>query len=186
MCGKDKKYTFVTVVTKQGTKHTTMKIRDITFLLLLAILSACVEKDLTGDKPIKISSLSGKVEKGPFTQGATVTIHELSKELNPTGKLFQTEIKSNEGEFELESAAEFVSPYVNIACDGYFFNEITGNLSNSQIRLESIVDISGKRNINVNILTHLSKDRIIKLIKEGKNYEEAAAQTHYHSHQSVG
>lgn len=155
-----------------------MKIHEITFLLLLAILSACVEKDLTGDKPIKISSLAGKAEKGPFTQGATVTIHELTKELKPTGKLFQTEIKSNEGDFALESAAEFVSPYVNIACDGYFFNEITGNLSNSQIRLESIVDISGKRNnINVNILTHLSKDRIIKLMKEGKNYEEATAQT---------
>lgn len=155
-----------------------MKIREITILLLLAIISACVEQDLTGDKPIKISSLIGKAEKGPFTQGATVTIHELTKELKATGKLFQTEIKSNEGDFALESAAEFVSPYVNIACEGYFFNEITGNLSNSQIRLESIVDISGKRNnINVNILTHLSKDRIIKLMKEGKSYEEATAQT---------
>lgn len=153
-----------------------MKIREITLLLVLVIFSACVDLDLTGDKPIKISSLAGKVEKGPFTQGSTVTIHELDKGLNPTGKLFQTEIKSNEGDFKLESAAKFVSPYVNIACDGYFFNETTGNLSNSQIRLESIVDISSKRNINVNILTHLSKDRVIKLMKEGKSYNEATEQ----------
>jgi len=153
-----------------------MKTREFILFFVLIFLSACVEQDLTGDEPIKISSLEGKVEKGPFTQGSTVTIHELSKELTPTGKIFQTEIKSNEGDFKLESVAEFVSPYVNIACDGYFFNETTGNLSNSQIRLESIVDISNKQNINVNILTHLSKDRILKLMREGKSYDEATEQ----------
>lgn len=144
---------------------------------LFTVLIGCSKEIDSLDKgPIKVNSLEGRVEKGPFTQGATVTIQELSQELFLTGKSFQTDIFNNEGNFKLETAIEFISPYIQIACDGYFFNEVTGQLSNSQIRLESFVDIRNKRNINVNILTHLSKNRIMKLMNEGKAYEDATLQ----------
>lgn len=144
---------------------------------LLIIVGCSKDDPITEDKnkPLKITTLEGKVEKGPFTQGSTVTIRELNKDLLPTGKTFETEIINNKGEFKLEAAVEFVSPYVQIACDGYFFNEIYGELSDSQIRLESIVDISNKRSININILTHLSKDRVIRLMKEGDSYKDATS-----------
>jgi len=154
-----------------------MKTCKFLIIALLIIFVGCSkEEESPGNKPVKINVLEGKVEKGPFTQGSTVTIQELNQNLALTGKSFQTDITNNEGDFKIEAAIEFVSPYVQIACDGYFFNEVTGELSSSQIRLESIVDISNKRSINVNILTHLTKDRISNLMKEGDSYKDAASQ----------
>lgn len=155
-------------------------IRSLNFLLisLILIFVGCSKDEPMKDKvdnTLKVSVLEGKVEKGPFIKGSTVTIRELNNDLLPTGKTFETEIINNEGKFKLESASEFISPYVQIACDGYFFNEVNGDLSESQIRLESIVDISNKRSINVNILTHLSKDRIIYLMKKGDSYKDASS-----------
>lgn len=155
-----------------------IKIFKLLLISYLLIIAGCTKDDPVSEnenKPLEISILEGKVEKGPFTQGSTVTIRELNKDLLPTGKIFETEITNNKGEFKLEAAVEFISPYVQIACDGYFFNEVNGDLSNSQIRLESIVDISNKRSININILTHLSKDRISHLMKQGDSYKEATS-----------
>ncbi len=128
-------------------------------------------------KSVSISVLDGKVEKGPFTQGSTVTIQELTKELTLTGKSFQTDISNNEGDFKIESSMDFVSPFIQVACDGYFFNEVNGELSQSQIRLESVVNIKDKHSININILTHLTKDRVMKLMKEeNASYADASSQ----------
>ncbi|NLZ95796.1 MAG: RagB/SusD family nutrient uptake outer membrane protein, partial [Bacteroidales bacterium] len=152
-----------------------LKLLLISFLLIIVGCTKDEPIRENENKPLEISVLEGKVEKGPFTQGSTVTIRELNKDLLPTGKTFETEIINNKGEFKLEAAVEFISPYVQIACDGYFFNEVYGELSDSQIRLESIVDISNKRSININILTHLSKDRIIHSMKEGDSYKDATS-----------
>ena len=142
---------------------------------LLIIFVGCSEDDSLDNDTLKVSLLEGKIEKGPFTQGSTVTIQELNGDLSLTGNSFQTDVMNNEGGFRLESDIEFASSYVQMACDGYFFNEVKGELSTGQVRLESIVDIADKRNINVNILTHLSKDRIINLVKEeGEPYENAS------------
>ncbi|MCT4645095.1 MAG: RagB/SusD family nutrient uptake outer membrane protein [Carboxylicivirga sp.] len=148
-------------------------------ILSTVILFVGCSKDDNGPdiKPVSISVLDGKVEKGPFTQGSTVTIQELTKELALTGKSFQTDIANNEGDFKIESSMDFVSPFIQIACDGYFFNEVSGNLSESQVRLESFVNIKDKKSINVNILTHLTKDRIMKLMKEDNlSYAKASSQ----------
>ncbi|PKQ66702.1 hypothetical protein BZG01_10540 [Labilibaculum manganireducens] len=154
-----------------------MKTFKFVILFLFTVFIGCSkETDSIDDKTVKVSTLEGRVEKGPFTQGSTVTIQELSQNLSLTGKSFQTDISNNEGSFKIEAAIEFVSPYVQIACDGYFFNEVTGELSNSQIRLESFVDIANKRSINVNILTHISKGRIVNLMNEGVSYKDAALQ----------
>ena len=154
-----------------------MKTTKFLIIYLVIILWGCSkESDTPEYKTFVINKLEGKVEKGPFTQGSTVTIQELSKDLTLTGNSFQTDITNDEGNFKIESAKEFVSSYVQLACDGYFFNEVTGKLSNSQIRLESITDISEKESININVLTHLSKDRIINLMKEEDySYKDATS-----------
>jgi len=155
-----------------------MKALKLLIINSIIILVGCSKELNTEDiGPQNVNSLAGKVEKGPFTQGSIVTIQELNKHLALTGKSFQTDITNNEGDFKIESAIELVSPFIEIACDGYFFNEVKGVLSNSQIRLECIANIANKKNININILTHLSKGRIINLIKEeGYSYKEAALQ----------
>src|SRR5690554_7638922 len=103
------------------------KITVITFFLFIII--SCTDKEEIG----KLIEVEGKVEKGPFTQGSTVTMQELDANLALTGNSFQTDIRSNEGDFKFETSLEFQSQFAQIACDGYFFNEIEGDLSNSQI-----------------------------------------------------
>lgn len=145
------------------------KITVITFFLFFII--SCTDKEEIG----KLIEVEGKVEKGPFTQGSTVTMQELDANLALTGNSFQTDIRSNEGDFKFETSLEFQSQFAQIACDGYFFNEIEGDLSNSQIRLEAIVSTEDENGFNVNILTHLVKDRMIKLIKEDNySYKNAS------------
>ncbi len=155
-----------------------MKKSKLLIITALITLAACTEKiDPNGESSLSVTHLEGKVEKGPFTQGSTVTIQEMNRDLSLTGNSFQTDIRNNEGEFKIESSIEFASPYVQLSCDGYFFNEVKGELSGSQIRLESIVDIKDKRSININVLTHLSKDRIINLMNtEGLSYQQASSQ----------
>ncbi len=155
-----------------------MKNFSVLILSIIIISIGCSKDDNELEiKPVSISVLDGKVEKGPFTQGSTVTIQELTKELSLTGKSFQTDIRNNEGDFKIESSMDFVSPFIQVACDGYFFNEVNGELSQSQIRLESLVNIKDKRSININILTHLTKDRVMKLMKEeNASYADASLQ----------
>jgi len=155
-----------------------MKTFSALILSIFILFVGCSKDDNELEiKPVSISVLDGKVEKGPFTQGSTVTIQELTKELSLTGKSFQTDITNNEGDFKIESSMDFVSPFIQVACDGYFFNEVYGELSQSQIRLESVVNIKDKQSINVNILTHITKDRIMRLMKEeNASYADASSQ----------
>ena len=56
------------------------------------------------------------------------------------------------------------SPYAKLTADGYFFNEVDGELSTSTIKLNAIVDLSDNSTINVNIVTHLKSQRIVYLV----------------------
>jgi hypothetical protein len=44
------------------------------------------------------------------------------------------------------------------------------------LNLQALVDISGKTTVNVNALTHVLKDRIEKLYKDGKTFKQASDQ----------
>jgi hypothetical protein len=63
-----------------------------------------------------------------------------------------------------------------LRADGFYFNEILGEQSISQISLYALSDISDKTTINVNILTHLEKSRVEYLISQGVNFQNAKAQ----------
>lgn len=142
------------------------------FLFSSLLLSCTKEND---DLTEKTYQLEGKVEKGPFVRGSKVMITELNASFNPTGISFNTTIQDHEGNFQLGNF-ELKSPYVLLTADGYYFNEVDGNLSDGQISLQSIVDISDKSSVNVNILTHLKKDRILWLIKnENLSFKNANA-----------
>ena len=64
---------------------------------------------------------------------------------------------------------------MEVRSQGYYFNELSGDVSDGQIVLEAIVDPSSDR-VNVNLLTHLVRPRIIKLLGEGMSYSEARKQ----------
>lgn len=128
----------------------------------------------TPQNPVKYT-VTGKVEKGPFIQGSTIHIQPLDENFAATGKIYTATIKNNEGAFDFP-AQDFDSPYAKLSTDGYFFNEVTGKLSEGQIHLEALVDLSDKTTVNINLLTHLKTERVKKLLDTGMSFKEANTQ----------
>jgi len=119
--------------------------------------------------------LSGFVQKGPFINGSTITISELNEQLEPTGKVFITQIADNAGTFEL-GGVEIESCFVQLKADGFYFNERSSELSGAQLSLSGIIDITNPEPANINILTHLEKERLTYLVRTGTSFPEAKAQ----------
>lgn len=119
--------------------------------------------------------IRGKVEKGPFISGSEISIQPMNEKLQVLGNMFSTSINDDLGNFQLGSK-EFTAPYAEIIANGYFFNEVSGELSNGTLSLRALVDVRKSETINVNILTHLKYARIKKLVGAGKSFDEANSQ----------
>ena len=118
----------------------------------------------------------GKVEKGPMIRGSHVDMRTLDEYMTPTGSFYSATIDNNLGDFNY-GALKINSPYAQLTADGYFFNEIDGELSEGTIKLDAIVDLKDNSTINVNVLTHLKSKRIHHLITtKGMTFKEANAQ----------
>ena len=140
------------------------------FLVFIFSVSSCGRDD----NPITPTNktINGVVQKGPFISGSKVTVTELDKNLSQTGRSYTAFIKNNKGEFELKDI-KLASNFVELTVDGFFFNEITGALSKSQITLSAIADVTEEKTVNVNILTHLLKERLKSQVSGGKSFVEA-------------
>lgn len=114
----------------------------LSILIVFLILPSCDRND---DKLEELDhfqvDFTGYVQKGPFIAGSSITISELSSDLQPTGRVFFTQIDNNTGKFELPNV-ELESRFVNLKADGFYFNERTGELSEAQLTLHSLVDIT--------------------------------------------
>ncbi len=142
---------------------------SLTLIGMLA-LSSCTKENTGG-----IFSFSGKVQKGPFVTGTTITVNELNENLGQTGKSFTTSITSDDGSFSLNNI-EMESNLALLSGNGFYYNEVIGQLSNAQITLQAIADLSNEETVNINVLTHLTKARIEKLVNEGKSFSDAKRQ----------
>lgn len=111
------------------------------------------------------TAIEGVVQKGPLNLGSSITVQELNSGLSPTTNSYEVQTEDNTGNFELEFDTPLTSPYVEVIGEGYYFNEVTGDTSDGQITLRSISDISANDNVKVNILTTLTKNRIIYLLE---------------------
>lgn len=137
-------------------------------------LFSCSKEEDEGFTPTEYA-VSGKVEKGPFISGSTITLQPLDGKLNPLGNTFPATITSDEGNFDFGSL-KLDAPYALLTTNGYFFNEIYGKLSDAPITLQAIVDLSDRSTVNVNILTHLKKERLKKLVADGASFTNANQQ----------
>lgn len=147
-------------------------------ILSIFLFSACSDKDEPngGNETHETTqSVQGKVEKGPFVRGSIIELRTLNADMSATGKSFTATIENNFGNFDFGTiTAE--SQYAKLQAEGYFFNEVKGELSPSTINLNAIVDLTDSRTVNVNILTHLKSERIVSLVKQGSTYKEANTQ----------
>lgn len=115
--------------------------------------------------------IQGVVQKGPYIQGTEITVRELDDDLVPTGRVFVSTIDDDTGAFSIP--VEVASPYIELSADGYYFDEVSGELSDSQLPLQAIADLSQSASINLNLLTHMQKGRIEYLMDQGASYADA-------------
>lgn len=118
-------------------------------------------------------SVKGKVEKGPFISGSTINLQPMDAQLQPNGSTFSTTITDHLGNFSFGQKT-LEAPFAQLTANGYFFNEVKGELSNGTLSLRAIVNIADASTVNVNILTHLKYSRIQNLVEnDKKSFDEA-------------
>lgn len=153
--------------------------KNINYLILIAsllIVSACQKEDSnTVEMVFKKDKISGNIQKGPYINGASIMISELNSALNPTGKVFNTQIIDNSGSFELKDIS-LSTNFVELIANGFYFNENTGKVSSAQLTLHALSDLTDSSTINVNILTELEKGRVEYLISKGGDFKSAKSQ----------
>ena len=120
-------------------------------------------------------TLSGRVQKGPFALGSAVSISEQSPSLAPTGKVYDVQTSDVLGDFAVPSGVG--TPQVEIIAQGFYFDELTAQLSASQITLRAIADLSMSSSPTVNVLTTLQEQRLKALISQGSTFATASAQS---------
>lgn len=150
-----------------------MKTTSLYLLLLLtALMLSCKDNEPA------LYSFRGKVQKGPFIKGTIVTLNELNENLGQTGKTFTTNIYSDAGEFELNNV-ELDLGLVQLTANGYYFSENYGQITTSPITLQALVDLKNQEHVNINVLTHLEKERIEYLVSQGYTFQEASDKANY-------
>jgi len=149
-----------------------MKNCTVIQVILLAFLLTGCERIFHGTGEY---SFSGKVQKGPFVSGTTITLNELNDKLGQTGRAFTTQVTGDNGQFSLDNI-ELESELVQITASGYYYNELYGVLSGAPLTLYVITDLSGHETVNINLLTHLMKGRLEKLVSGGSSFEQALEQ----------
>ena len=157
-----------------------MKLAKIAFtaamMLATALAISCSSDGGGGSNPIKKAKITGVSQKGPFVKGSSATLYELNEAFAQTGRSFRDIIADDYGKFEIKNV-ELASPYAMLEADGFYRNEVTGQISAAPIKLYAIADIREKDNVNVNLLTHLEYYRVLNLVENnGKSVAEAKKQ----------
>lgn len=151
-------------------------LRMLILVLLLAVIS-CKKDDPENDngKDPSPVTLTGNVQKGPFITGTTITLNELNADLGQTGSSFTATILTNAGDFEIPNIV-LGSTHALFTANGFYFNELYGELSAAPLTLQALTELSGSSRININVMTHLIKERIMKLSSDGIPFQQAKAQ----------
>ena len=128
-------------------------------------------------KEEKGRTISGVAQKGPFLAQSAVKIYELDpKTLAKTGKVFSGEVDSSgDGRFKVPNV-ELSSPYALFEVKGKFRNEVTGEMSSNDITLHALVNLEDRKEVNINLLTHLTYERILYLFGTGVDFAKAKKQ----------
>ncbi len=150
--------------------------RCVYSLFILVVLLTGCESDRNKDDSIHIERVAGIVQKGPYINGTSIMISELTEGLSPTGINFNTQTIDNLGTFYIDNI-KVSSRFVELQANGFYYNEIAGTNSSAQLTLYAISDLYDSSSINVNILSNLEKDRVRYLQSTGFSYSDAKIQS---------
>jgi len=147
--------------------------------LTLGLMISCSDKDESSSSgtsaPVSLYAASGTVQKGPFIQGSIITMWELDSNRVQTGRSFSGTIHDNAGSFNIRGVLNY--KMVEITVSGYYFNEVSGSVSNAPVTLQALADMTDSSSVNVNMMTTLEKKRVEYLIDSGLTFAEAKTQT---------
>lgn len=151
-----------------------MKTKLIPEAILLILITLSFPTSCNKDTVIKKEKITGNVQKGPYLTGTTVEMYELNSSMEQTGKVFMTQVSDNSGFFEINNV-NLSSEYVEFFANGTYYDEVAGGIPVASLDLSAISDITDKTTVNINILTHLEKERVRYLVSQGRKFSEAKA-----------
>ena len=137
--------------------------------------SATEEDPYAAEEVVELENidLSGHVEKGPFIKGSSLKLFEMNgAKLAQTGKSYTGQIKKEDGDFSI-TASQLQSQYATLEVMGYYKNEVSGYNSNGTLTLTALVNLKDRREVNVNLLTHLEYSRVMSLYLDGMKFSAA-------------
>ena len=143
-----------------------MKLFSKVLVAVFAVIVASCSPDVHDSMLV---SISGSAQKGPFTNGSQLTAFGLNHKLVASGKSFPGSITDDMGNFLI--SGEHEDPFLELRAEGYYFNEITGELD-GPLYLEALLEPSATK-ANINILTTIIRQRVKELILSGDKYEKA-------------
>ena len=117
--------------------------------------------------------VEGAVQKGPFIVGSNVLVNRLDERGKSTTSTLLTQIRDSVGTFSFETTERGT---MQIVATGYYFSELTGQISNGVVALRSLYEVrdDARQVAHVNILTHLINERVLKLVSGGQMTLKAA------------
>ena len=121
----------------------------------------------------RVNYLVGAIFKGSFLQGSLLNFYELDSNLNQTGKSYNATIEDNFGNYTLQ-AAGLENSIFRVVGDGFYWNEVLNENSDSRITLTGVCKIDSNELVNVNVLTHLERPRFEYLYSQkGYSFDSA-------------
>ncbi|MCR4303113.1 MAG: lactonase family protein [Gallionella sp.] len=145
----------------------------LAWLVTSLLLAACGGGD--GSGVTGIYNLSGQFQKGPFVIGSQVSVNELDESLNPTGIVYNVQTYDDLGKFTV--ASKIGKHLVEVVGDGFYMDELTGQLATTRIQLRAVADLNINSIVTVNILTSLQSQRLKALLLQGSSYAAANTQS---------
>lgn len=116
--------------------------------------------------------LAGAVQKGPYIIGSTITASEVGTDLSPSGAVFITRTVDDRGSFSLTVPQ---TTTLAIEASGQYFDEVAGAVSEATLTLRAFAG-SAEVGVFVNVVTHLTTERVRALVAAGATLPQAVAQ----------
>lgn len=149
-------------------------LRTLVATALFALICVACGGGGSGPAPTTYT-LSGRVQKGPLQVGSQVSVSVVDTGLNPTGTVFNVQTTDAVGDFSV--GTPIASNLVQITAQGYYLDELTGQVSAAPITLSSYTDLSVNSKPTVNALTTLQAPRLKALVSKGAAFGDAATQS---------
>jgi hypothetical protein len=127
-------------------------------LIVMSLSVGCLNEDI----------VTGAAAKGPMLTGSSIDVSTVDANGNPRGQVFSTATETDRGEFTL---AMNYRGFIALEAEGFYYNEATGQLSTAPITLRGFAEVTqndqGAPSAFVNVITHLTNDRIKNLTGQG-------------------